>query len=143
MRATAASGHSVLSRSAQAVFRSSSGDPNSTENDLAETGIDHGMTNLQGRRALVHGASRGIGAEIVAAARRRRRRVAFTYGRHHAAEAQKLVAEVAGRRRESRGDPRGQRRIPEQVGERRSTRRLARLGGLDVLVSNAGVAVHG
>ena len=51
------------------------------------------MTNLQGRRALVTGASRGIGAEIVRHLAADGASVAFTYGRS-SAEAEKLVAEV-------------------------------------------------
>ncbi len=98
------------------------------------------MTNLQGRRALVTGGSRGIGAEIVRRLGADGAAVAFTYG-NSADEAQKLVAEVAGDGgtavaiRADSGDP-------EQVA-RAIDETVAELGGLDILVNNAGVAYIG
>ena len=51
-------------------------------------------SSLTGRRALVTGGSRGIGAEIVRRLAGDGAAVAFTYGAS-AADAEKLVAEVA------------------------------------------------
>lgn len=50
---------------------------------------------LTGRRALVTGGSRGIGAEIVRRLTAEGAAVAFTYAAS-AAQAEKLVAEVTG-----------------------------------------------
>src|SRR4051794_10569758 len=94
-------------------------------------------TSLTGRRALVTGGSRGIGAEIVRRLAADGAAVAFTYGAS-AAEAEKLVAEVG----EAGGMAvaiQADSADPEQVA-RSVDDTVAQLGGLDVLVNNAGVA---
>lgn len=101
------------------------------------TGFTNGMTNLQGRRALVTGASRGIGAEIVRRLAADGAEVAFTYGRS-AAEAEKLADEVTeqgGKAIAIQADSAD----PEQVA-RSVDDAVAALGGLDILVNNAGIA---
>ncbi|OBA87520.1 oxidoreductase [Mycobacteriaceae bacterium 1482268.1] len=96
------------------------------------------MTNLQGRRALVTGASRGIGAEIVRRLAADGAAVAFTYGRS-AEQAEKLVAEVTaagGKAVAIQADSADPAQVADSVDET-----VAQLGGLDILVNNAGVAV--
>jgi 3-oxoacyl-[acyl-carrier protein] reductase len=97
-------------------------------------------SSLAGRRALVTGGSRGIGAEIVRRLAADGAAVAFTYGAS-AAEAEKLVAEVG----EAGGTAiaiQADSADPEQVA-RSVEETVAQLGGLDVLVNNAGVAYVG
>lgn len=94
-------------------------------------------TSLTGRRALVTGGSRGIGAEIVRRLAADGAAVAFTYGAS-VAEAEKLVAEVAadgGTAVAIQADSSD----PEQVA-RSVDDTVSKLGGLDVVVNNAGVA---
>jgi 3-oxoacyl-[acyl-carrier protein] reductase len=98
------------------------------------------MTHLHGRRALVTGASRGIGAEIVRRLAADGAAVAFTYGRS-SAEADKLVAEVAeggGSAVAIQADSADAGAVAKSVDDA-----VAQLGGLDILVNNAGVAVLG
>jgi 3-oxoacyl-[acyl-carrier protein] reductase len=96
------------------------------------------MTNLQGRRALVTGASRGIGAEIVRRLAADGAAVALTYGRS-AEEAKQLVAEVTaggGSAVAIQADSADADAVTKSVDDA-----AAALGGLDILVNNAGVAV--
>ncbi len=98
------------------------------------------MTDLHGKRALVTGASRGIGAAIVRRLAADGAAVAFTYGRS-AEEAQKLVAEVAadgGTAVAIQADSADAEQVAKSVDDA-----VSRLGGLDILVNNAGVAVLG
>jgi 3-oxoacyl-[acyl-carrier protein] reductase len=92
---------------------------------------------LTGRRALVTGGSRGIGAEIVRRLAADGAAVAFTYGAS-AAEAQKLVAEVAansGTAVAIQADSADALQVAKSVDDT-----VSKLGGLDILVNNAGVA---
>jgi 3-oxoacyl-[acyl-carrier protein] reductase len=94
--------------------------------------------SLAGRRALVTGASRGIGAEIVRRLAADGAAVAFTYGASKA-EADNLVASVSG----AGGTAvaiQADSADPEQV-TRSVDEAISKLGGLDILVNNAGV-VH-
>jgi 3-oxoacyl-[acyl-carrier protein] reductase len=91
---------------------------------------------LTGRRALVTGGSRGIGADIVRRLADDGAAVAFTYGAS-AAEAEKLADELrAGGATvvAIQADSADPKHVVESVDEAAST-----LGGLDILVNNAGV----
>jgi 3-oxoacyl-[acyl-carrier protein] reductase len=93
--------------------------------------------SLTGRRALVTGGSRGIGAEIVRRLAADGAAVAFTYGAS-ATDAEKLVAEVAeagGRTVAIQADSADAEQVARSVDDA-----VAQLGGLDILVNNAGVA---
>ena len=97
-------------------------------------------TPLRGRRALVTGASRGIGAEIVRRLSADGAAVAFTYGTS-GADAEKVVADVEANGgtavaiQADSGDP---EQVAMAIDET-----VAKLGGLDILVNNAGVAYMG
>lgn len=92
---------------------------------------------LTGRRALVTGGSRGIGAEVVRRLAADGVAVAFTYG-SSGPEAEKLVAEVAadgGTAVAVHADSADPNQVAASVDQA-----VAALGGLDILVNNAGVA---
>lgn len=95
------------------------------------------MTELLGKRALVTGAARGIGAGIALALADKGADVAITYERSadRAAELVKAI-EAKGRRalaiQADSADPEAVKRSVAET--------VAGLGGLDILVNNAGIA---
>ena len=98
------------------------------------------MTELTGKRALVTGASRGIGASIALALAARGADVAITYEKSADAAAEVVRAiEATGRRavaiQADSSAPAAAKRAVEGA--------VAALGGLDVLVNNAGIARYG
>ncbi len=98
------------------------------------------MPNLNGKRALVTGGSRGIGAAVVRALAEQGADVALTY-QNAAERAHDVVASVEklGRKgiaiQADAADPLAARRSVEET--------VAALGGLDILVNNAGIARYG
>ncbi|AWT55227.1 SDR family NAD(P)-dependent oxidoreductase [Mycolicibacterium smegmatis] len=94
-------------------------------------------TPLADRRVLVTGGSRGIGAGIVRRLAADGAAVAFTYGAS-AAEAEKLVGDLTSEGAKVTAIQ-ADSADPDQVAAAVS-QAVADLGGLDVLVNNAGVA---
>jgi len=98
------------------------------------------MTELVGKRALVTGAARGIGAGIALALAEKGADVAITYERSADRAAEVVAAiEAKGRRavaiQADSADPDAVKRSIEEA--------VAALGGLDILVNNAGIARYG
>lgn len=98
------------------------------------------MSELTGKRALVTGASRGIGAGIALALAEKGADVAITYERSADRAAEVVSAiEAKGRRavaiQADSADPEAVKRSVEAA--------VAALGGLDILVNNAGIARYG
>ncbi|MFN6552183.1 SDR family oxidoreductase [Mycolicibacterium septicum] len=92
---------------------------------------------LAERRALVTGGSRGIGADIVRRLAADGAAVAFTYGAS-ATEADKLVAEVSANGAKV-VSIQADAAVPAQVASA-VEQAVAALGGLDILINNAGTA---
>ncbi len=98
------------------------------------------MSELTNKRALVTGASRGIGAGIALALADKGVDVAITYERSadRAAEVVRAI-EAKGRRavaiQADSADPEAVKRSVEEA--------VSKLGGLDILVNNAGIARMG
>ncbi len=98
------------------------------------------MNQLIGKRALVTGGSRGIGAAIARALAEQGADVAITFERSAERAAQVVEAIEAGGRnavaiQADAADPVAVKRsVDEAVGA---------LGGLDILVNNAGIALYG
>ena len=97
------------------------------------------MTDLTGKRALITGASRGIGAAIALEFARKGADVAITYERsaEKAGEVVRAI-EAMGRKavalQADSGDPAAVKRSVEAA--------AGALGGLDILVSNAAIALY-
>jgi NAD(P)-dependent dehydrogenase (short-subunit alcohol dehydrogenase family) len=104
------------------------------------TGSSGGPRPLAGRRALVTGGGRGVGAAITLALAAAGADVAITYVRDEekAAATVAAVEALGGKCRAYRGsvaDPEDNKAVVEAA--------VADLGGLDLLVSNAGIASRG
>jgi NAD(P)-dependent dehydrogenase (short-subunit alcohol dehydrogenase family) len=97
------------------------------------------MNDLQGKRALVTGGSRGIGAAIALALADRGADVALTYQRS-AERAADVVRAIEGKKRKAiaiQADSADPADIKRMVGAA-----AAALGGIDILINNAGIALN-
>ena len=97
------------------------------------------MNDLTGKRALVTGASRGIGAAIAVALAEKGADVALTYEKS-AGRAAEVVRAIEGKGRKAvaiQADSADPAAVKRSVNEA-----VAMLGGLDILVNNAGIAFY-
>lgn len=94
------------------------------------------MMNLAGKRALVTGGGRGIGAAIAQKLAGQGARVALTYSasRDKADAVVRSISEAGGEATAIHADNRDDASVTAAVGET-----VSRLGGLDILVCNAGL----
>ncbi|ANH70276.1 SDR family NAD(P)-dependent oxidoreductase [Mitsuaria sp. 7] len=98
------------------------------------------MIDLKGKRALVTGGSRGIGAAIATALAENGAEVAFTY-RHSADKALALARAIEGTGRRAvaiQADSADPEAITRSVREA-----VAALGGIDILVNSAAIGHNG
>lgn len=95
------------------------------------------MTELAGKRALVTGGSRGIGAAIAVALAEKGADVAITYERSadRAAQLVETIAAKGGKSVAIQADSADPTAIQRSVDEA-----VEKLGGLDILVNNAAIA---
>lgn len=103
-------------------------------------GKDEQVIDLSGKRALVSGGSRGIGAAVAQALAENGADVAFTYqSSAEKAEAVVRAIEAAGRRgiaiQADSADPEAIARAVDRA--------VAALGGLDILINSAAVGYYG
>ncbi|MFT3802342.1 MAG: SDR family oxidoreductase [Burkholderiaceae bacterium] len=97
------------------------------------------MSDLTGKRALVTGASRGIGAAIAIALAEQGADVALTYEKS-ADRAAEVVRAIEGKGRKAvaiQADSADPAAVKRSVNEA-----AAMLGGLDILINNAGIALY-
>lgn len=98
------------------------------------------MNDLAGKRVLVTGAARGIGAAIASELARRGADVAITYKRSEARarEVVSIIEAFGGKGVAIRADSADATQVEASVNEA-----AARFGGLDIVISNAGVLHYG
>lgn len=98
------------------------------------------MTEFTGKRALVTGAARGIGAAIALELAERGADIAFTYvnSTNAANELAKRIEALGRRAFAIRADSSDAAEVKRSVDEA-----AAKLGGLDILINNAGVLFQG
>ncbi|WSH65525.1 SDR family oxidoreductase [Rhizobium ruizarguesonis] len=98
------------------------------------------MTELAGKRALVTGGSRGIGAAIALALADKGADVAITYERSadRAAEVVRAIEGKGGKALAIQADSADPAAVKRSVDEAAQA-----LGGLDILVNNAAIALYG
>lgn len=98
------------------------------------------MIDLNGKRALVTGGSRGIGAAIALALAENGADVAFTY-QNSISKAESVAASIQGTGRRAIAI-KANSADPEAI-TRSVTEAVSALGGLDILVNNAAIGLNG
>ena len=98
------------------------------------------MSTLEGKRALVTGASRGIGAAIAKALAAEGASVAITYERSadKAGEVVREIEAAGGKAVAFAANSADPQAVRDSI-----NKTVAELGGLDILVNNAGIARYG
>ncbi|MFL7964619.1 SDR family NAD(P)-dependent oxidoreductase [Pseudomonas kielensis] len=98
------------------------------------------MIDLDGKRALVTGGARGIGAAIAVALAESGADVAFTY--QHSTEKAEVVAKSIGEKGRRAIAIQADSANPEAI-ERSVAQAASALGGLDILVNSAAIGLSG